>query len=96
MKKKQIIQKCSACGKEPPEWEMEILWHTITLQDILLAMGDDWGIDGKWNFIRTILEKSEWFKMKWIDYHNIWYKMNLSPYDQSEETLQFIAENLTK
>lgn len=66
----------------------------ITLQDILLAMGEEWGIDGKWNFIRTILEKSEWFKMTWTDCHNIWYNLNLSPYDQEESVLEFISKNI--
>jgi len=43
-------------------------------------------------------EELEWFAKAQLDKNNemIRYDLTKSPYDQSEEVLQFLAENLTK
>lgn len=72
-----------------------ILWHPITLQDILLVLAKSpiqpkylhWYND---NDFLICLPFTEERKLNCV------YDLTKSPYDQSEEVLQFLAENLTK
>lgn len=58
----------------------------ITLQDILLAMGWAYAIDWNGNF----LEIAGW---DFVEFGNT-YDLTKSPYEQSEEVLEFISKNI--
>lgn len=77
-------------------WEVEwwkILWHPITLQDILLAMWPWYSITCWGLFFMAI--PWDWYeRFDKLKITNIRYDMSKSPYDQSEEVLEFISKNI--
>lgn len=70
---------------------VEILWHPITLQDILLVLwNEDYAIDGKGNILKWDYDYDTAYHEKtWIV-----YDLTKSPYDQSEDVLEFISKNI--
>lgn len=70
----------------------------ITLSDILLVFWEKCAMMWDWQFL---LDNGE--SLECHPYDDFWeaeyypkYNLRLSPYDQSEDTINFIAENLTK
>ena len=74
-------------------WEFKILWHPITLQDILLAMWPWYSITCWGLFFMAI--PWDWYeRFDKLKVTNIRYDLEKSPYYQSEEVLSFLAENI--
>ena len=69
----------------------EIHFRPINLQDILLAMGEDYSFSGDWVLRKITLwwsDGSEWEEL-WIK-----YDLTKSVYDQEESVLEFISKNI--
>jgi len=71
--------------------DLEIIGHPITLQDILLAMSKNLK---KWDVLNAHLNSYYSLCFRSDDYPGLKdYNLRLSPYDQSKEVKDFIANN---
>lgn len=73
--------------------DLEIIGHPITLQDILLAMWGNWAVYKEGHIID--ITPTWWSHAVYPGTHRaVVYDLRLSPYDQSEDIINFIAENI--
>lgn len=76
--------------------ELEVIWHPITLQDILLVLSSKITIDGLW-FFYTHTKQIKWWLAEICVGKNwtiVQYDLTKSPYEQEESVLEFISKNI--